>query len=99
MENPTRLNWDFMTMKLHQMQFPREVIVGNGTLERVVPICRKLGFSKSAFIVTGLETYGIAGRRVVDLLEDAGIEAGYLLVSSHWEDVAKHVPGLLGRPT
>jgi glycerol-1-phosphate dehydrogenase [NAD(P)+] len=64
------------------MQLPREVVVGNGTLELVVPICKKLGFSKSAFIVTGVETYLIAGRRVIDLLTDAGINADHLLVYS-----------------
>lgn len=69
-------------MKLHQMQLPREVVVGNNTLELVTSICRKLGFSKSAFVVTGVNTYRIAGHRVVDLLEDSGINADHLLVSS-----------------
>ncbi len=69
-------------MKLHQMQLPREVVVGNGTIEFVVPICKKLGFSESAFVVTGVETYKIAGRKVMDLLKDSGISADHLLVSS-----------------
>lgn len=64
------------------MQLPREVVLGNGTLELVVPICKKLGFSKSAFVVTGVETYMVAGRRVIDLLNDSGISTDHLLVYS-----------------
>ena len=64
------------------MQLPREVVVGNDTLGLVVPICKKLGFSKSAFVVTGVITYKVAGHRVIDLLEDSGINVGHLLVSS-----------------
>lgn len=64
------------------MQLPREVVIGNRILETVVPICKKLGFSKSAFIVTGEKTYKIAGQKVADLLEDVGINTDHLLVSS-----------------
>ena len=71
-----------MTMKLHQMQLPREVLIGNGTIEQVVPICKKLGFLKSAFVVTGTQTFKIAGHRVIDLLEDSGIGVDRLFVSS-----------------
>jgi glycerol-1-phosphate dehydrogenase [NAD(P)+] len=64
------------------MQLPREVVLGNGTLESVVPICKKLGFSESAFVVTGVETYLVAGRKVIDLLNDSGITTDHLLVYS-----------------
>jgi len=64
------------------MQLPREVVVGNDTLGFVVSICKKLGFSKSAFVVTGVKTYKVAGHRVIDLLEDVGINTDHLLVSS-----------------
>jgi glycerol-1-phosphate dehydrogenase [NAD(P)+] len=64
------------------MQLPREVIVGNDTLEHVVAICKKLGFSRSAFVVTGAITFEIAGHRVIDLLEDSKIDVAHLLVSS-----------------
>jgi len=64
------------------MQLPRKVVVGNETLKLVVPICKKLGFSKSAFVVTGVNTYKIAGKRVIELLEDSRINADHLLVSS-----------------
>ncbi len=64
------------------MQLPREVVVGNGTTGFIVAICRKLGFSKSAFVVTGPKTYRVVGNRVISLLNDAGINANYLLVRS-----------------
>lgn len=64
------------------MQLPREVIVGKGTLSQLVPVCKKLGFSKSAFVVTGVNTYRIVGHKTIDLLEDSGISANHLIVSS-----------------
>ncbi|MDH5419716.1 MAG: NAD(P)-dependent glycerol-1-phosphate dehydrogenase [Candidatus Bathyarchaeota archaeon] len=69
-------------MKLHRMQLPREVIVGNETLSLVSDICKRLGFSESAFVVTGPETQGVAGRRVIDLLHDKGINVDHLIVAS-----------------
>jgi len=68
-------------MKLHQMQLPREVIVGNETLDYVTHICKKLGF-KSAFVVTGPKTYKIAGHIIIDLLDDSKITVDHFLASS-----------------
>ena len=67
---------------IHRMQLPREVVVGNETIELISDICKKLGFSNSAFIVTGPQTYHVAGRKVMDLLSDAGISVDYLMVNS-----------------
>jgi glycerol-1-phosphate dehydrogenase [NAD(P)+] len=64
------------------MQLPREVIVGNNTLNVIGDICKRLGFSRSAFIVTGPHTRDIAGRMVDDLLDAAGINVGHIIVSS-----------------
>ena len=52
------------------MQFPREVIVGEGTIESVGEISRRLGFTESALIIAGSKTFGIAGKRVKELLEE-----------------------------
>jgi len=71
-----------LTLKLHRMQLPREVVVGRGTLDLVGNICKRLGFSKTAFVVTGEKTLKIAGRKVIDLLQDAGMEVGHIIVSS-----------------
>jgi len=69
-------------MKLHRMQLPREVIVGDKTLELVGEICKKLDFSESALVVTGPHTCSIAGQIVIDLLEDMGISVEGMVVSS-----------------
>jgi glycerol-1-phosphate dehydrogenase [NAD(P)+] len=64
------------------MQLPREVIVGNGTIERVPEISRKLGFTKSALIIGGSKTYDIAGKTVKELLEDKKMEVNTILVET-----------------
>lgn len=64
------------------MQLPREVIVGDGTLERASEISLKLGFTKSALIVAGSKTYEIAGKTVKELLERDGLEVDTVLVKS-----------------
>jgi glycerol-1-phosphate dehydrogenase [NAD(P)+] len=51
------------------MQFPREVIVGHGAIERIGEISRRLGFTESALIIAGSKTFDVAGRRVNELLE------------------------------
>lgn len=69
-------------MKLHRMQLPREVIVGNETLELVWDICKKLGFSESALAVTGPRTRSIAGQKIIDLLDDVGMNVDQIIVNS-----------------
>ena len=64
------------------MQLPREVVVGNNTLELIGEICKRLGFYESALFVMGPKTLDIAGRRVMDLLNDAGLAVNHLVVTS-----------------
>jgi len=64
------------------MQLPREVIVGNGTIEQVADICRRLGFAKSALVIAGSKTFDIAGRTVKELLEDKEMEVETFLVET-----------------
>jgi glycerol-1-phosphate dehydrogenase [NAD(P)+] len=72
------------------MQLPREVLVGNNTLDLISDICKRLGFSQSALIVTGAHTKKVAGQRVMDLLADHGMDVDYVIVSSSTvEDVRK----------
>lgn len=71
------------------MQLPREVLVGDGTIKSVGEIALRLGFTKSALIVAGQKTYGVAGKTVKELLEQEGLEVNIFLVgSSTIEDVA-----------
>lgn len=70
------------------MQLPREVVVGNNTLDFIGDICKRLGFSKSALVVMGPRTREIAGQMVTDLLDDDGINvACYVAASSSLEDI------------
>lgn len=71
-----------MSMKFHCMQLPREVIVGRGTLELIGEVCKKLGYTRSAFLVVGPHTLDIAGRKVLDLLEEEKINVEYFVVNS-----------------
>lgn len=62
-------------MAYHYMQLPREVVVGNGTIQRIPEICRKLGFTRSALVIAGSKrTYEVAGKAVKELLEDEKME-------------------------
>jgi glycerol-1-phosphate dehydrogenase [NAD(P)+] len=64
------------------MQLPREVIVGNGVIDKVGEITKRLGFTRSALIVAGSKTNRIAGKHVRQLLEDGGLAVDTFLVES-----------------
>jgi len=76
-----------LTMQLHRMQLPREVVVGNETLPLLSEICKKLNFCEAALVVTGPDTQSIAGRRVIDLLSDKEMDVDSFVVKSStmWE--------------
>jgi len=69
-------------LKHHRMQLPREVLVGNGTIERIPEISRRLGFTESALIIAGSKTYDLVGKTVKKLLEDEEMEVNTFLVES-----------------
>jgi glycerol-1-phosphate dehydrogenase [NAD(P)+] len=71
-----------LSSDIHRMQLPREIIVGNGSLQLVSKICRRLGFSESVLIITGPTTKHIAAQKVADLLQDKGLEVNCHVVSS-----------------
>ncbi|MGQ9641454.1 MAG: NAD(P)-dependent glycerol-1-phosphate dehydrogenase [Candidatus Bathycorpusculaceae bacterium] len=64
------------------MQLPREVIVGNGVIDYVAQVSKRLGFKKSAFVVAGSKTYDVAGKTVQKLLEKEGINVETFLVET-----------------
>lgn len=73
------------------MQLPREVIVGNGTIQRVAEVSKRLGFTKSGLIVAGSKTYGVAGKIVRNLLEEDGMKVSIFLVKSATTEDVKAV--------
>ena len=64
----------------HRMQLPREVIIGDGTLDEVGPLYERLGLSGPALVVTGPKTYYIAGREVCSHISDLGVEVRHVIV-------------------
>jgi glycerol-1-phosphate dehydrogenase [NAD(P)+] len=64
------------------MQLPREVIIGNGIIEGIGGVARRLGFAESALMVTGSKTYHIVGETVKKHLEEYGIKTHVFLAES-----------------
>ncbi len=71
-----------MTSTYHYMQLPREVIVGKGVLTRVTEVTNRLNLKGVALIISGEKSYEVAGKRVYDFLEQAGMDVNALLVNS-----------------
>jgi glycerol-1-phosphate dehydrogenase [NAD(P)+] len=64
------------------MQLPREVIVGNGVLNRVTEVTKRLNLKGTALIISGTKSYEVAGKKVYSLLEQAGMDPHGLLVET-----------------
>lgn len=71
-----------LPLKHHWMQLPREVIVGEGVIERVAEISQRLGFTDSALLVTGAKTEEVAGKTVKAILESEGLKVETLKVET-----------------
>jgi glycerol-1-phosphate dehydrogenase [NAD(P)+] len=74
--------WSPLSYEIHRMQLPREIVVGNNTLNLIGEVCKYLGFSASAFVVMGHNTLDIAGEKVIRLLADNGINTSHIVVDS-----------------
>lgn len=57
--------------------------MGDETLDLIGDVCKRLGFSESAFLITGRETFHIAGQRVMELLKDAGLKVNHFIADCH----------------
>ncbi len=62
-----------MFEKSKVMEFPREVIVGHGVIDRISEICEKIGVGSHPLVVFDPLTKKIAGNRAVELLKDDGL--------------------------
>ncbi len=56
------------------MVFPRNVLVGHGTISQISGMCDDFGFRKTGMIVTGDKTYQAAGKITEEYMKDAGYE-------------------------
>jgi glycerol-1-phosphate dehydrogenase [NAD(P)+] len=72
--------WSIILKNVHRIQLPREVIIGHGVLNRIGEICKSLGFTSSALLLTGPRTYKIAAEKTITALENDGIEVTSLIV-------------------
>jgi glycerol-1-phosphate dehydrogenase [NAD(P)+] len=63
------------------IQLPREILMGPRVLDRVGVLCERLGLEGRALVVADERTLEIAGRRVMEKLEDRGYETDYVLIS------------------
>jgi len=64
------------------MQFPREIIVGNNVLNRVIEVTQRLNFKDTALIITGKNSYNTAGKQIQELLKQANIDTHTIFVKS-----------------
>ncbi|MEM2098570.1 MAG: NAD(P)-dependent glycerol-1-phosphate dehydrogenase [Candidatus Bathyarchaeia archaeon] len=64
------------------MQLPREVIVGKGTILRVLEVTQRLNLTGSALIIAGERSCKIAGETVQNLLETASITAESIIIEN-----------------
>ena len=71
-----------MTLPYHYMQLPREVIVGNGILNRVTEVTKRLNLKDTALIISGKKSYEVAGKKVYDLLQQAGMNPYNLIIET-----------------
>ena len=66
---------------IHRIDLPRVVLVGIGTLNSLGLICKELGY-QSALVVTGKNTYNIAGKRSQNILRKEGIDTEYTIIKN-----------------
>ncbi|MCW3135706.1 MAG: NAD(P)-dependent glycerol-1-phosphate dehydrogenase [Canidatus Methanoxibalbensis ujae] len=60
--------------KMKRTQLPRDILAGDGVLEEVGEVCRRLSLDGVALVVAGRRTKEIAGKRVLQILEDASYD-------------------------
>ncbi len=68
-------------LKIKEMIFPRDIVVGHDALEKLPDLCDKLLEGK-ALIVEGKKTKKIAGDRVKRLLQESKFETSEIVITS-----------------
>lgn len=69
------------------MKLPRHVVVGSGAIDTLPEVCSELDLKNACTVVTGQKTLEIAGRRVAELLGDAGSVKIYTAKEATFETV------------
>ena len=68
-------------LKLKEMVFPRDIIVGHNAIEKIPDLCERL-FEGKALVVEGKKTRKIAGEKVKNLLKGAKFDVSEITVTS-----------------
>ncbi|MEM4729415.1 MAG: NAD(P)-dependent glycerol-1-phosphate dehydrogenase [Thermoplasmata archaeon] len=64
--------------KAKAMVFPRKVVAGHNILDQISDMARDFGLKGTALVVTGPQTFRIAGKPIADYLKDSGYDAHVL---------------------
>lgn len=76
--------------KAKWMQLPRYVVVGHDVLSEVANVCKDLKLYGDTLIVTGSNTLRVAGKHVMEILEDADYKVETIITEeASMEEVAK----------
>jgi len=76
-------------MEPHVVDLPRKIILGRDVIEKLNPVCRELGLSGRALVLSDTVTRRVAGDRVNETL-DSGIDSEICEVSSaDYSEIAK----------
>lgn len=86
-------------MNSKTIQLPREVHIGPNIINNIGKICTDLRFYDDALIVCGNTTYKIAGRQVIDSLNDANFSTDHIKVDSATQDSVDKVKKLISNKT
>ncbi|MEM2875549.1 MAG: NAD(P)-dependent glycerol-1-phosphate dehydrogenase [Candidatus Bathyarchaeia archaeon] len=71
-----------MITKIHRMELPREILIGDNVIDQIPEVSKKLGLKESAFIITGKRTFEILGRKIIDYLKDSGFKIEFHIAES-----------------
>ena len=82
-------------MEFRKIQLPREIHTGPGIIEETGAICRDLRFKGKVLVVTGSNTYKIAGEYVIESLEDHGFEVEHIVIEKANVDTVTSIQELL----
>lgn len=58
----------------HYMQLPRDILIGQGVLNKLAEVCLGLGFHSSIFVLTGQNVYEIITHKIIRTLEKSDYE-------------------------
>ncbi|MEM2882575.1 MAG: NAD(P)-dependent glycerol-1-phosphate dehydrogenase [Candidatus Bathyarchaeia archaeon] len=81
----------------HYMQLPREVVVGDGSIREIAPMCDRLGLGREVLIVSGPKTYGLVGALISDLLGERGYSVRHSIIESAEASEVERIKALIGR--